>query len=489
MEHLDPSSEIQLEVVKARAVRGVFVLTGRTFILNIITFIAQGFLWAFLTPAEFGIFWIVSAIVNFLIYFSDIGLAAALIQKKERPTDADLRTTFTVQQILVIFLLLVLFFASPYLARAQSLSAEGRFLMYALGVSFFLSSLKSIPSVLLERKLEFGKFIIPQVLENLVFNLVVVILAWQGWGIRSFTYAVLVRGMVGLVAIYILQPWLPRFSFSRKSLRELLRFGLPYQLNTFLAVFKDDGMTILLGSILGPAGIGILGTAQRLAQYPLRFFMDNVTKVTFPAFARMQEKKEELAHSLNRSVFFITFLVFPSMVGILVLIPLLLKVVPRYTKWEPALLPLALISVNTLFASFTTQFTNLFNAIGKIKLTFKLMLMWSLLTFLLVPLLAVKYGVVGAALGYLLVGISSVVAAFWVKRLVNFSVLETIGKPALAALVMGVLLWVLKAFLPMSIITIFVLILLGGASYLATIYLLVGSSLLTDVRKMLKLGR
>ena len=40
------------------------------------------FLTIFLTPAVFGLFYVVSAIVAFLGYFSDVGRSAALIQKK-----------------------------------------------------------------------------------------------------------------------------------------------------------------------------------------------------------------------------------------------------------------------------------------------------------------------------------------------------------------------------------------------------------------------
>ena len=103
-EHLDPTSEISLTAVKERAVKGVAVLTGRTFVLSLISLVATGFLTVFLEPSEFGVFWIVSAVVNFLVYFSDIGLAAALIQKKEKLKKSELNTTFLVQQSLVISL-------------------------------------------------------------------------------------------------------------------------------------------------------------------------------------------------------------------------------------------------------------------------------------------------------------------------------------------------------------------------------------------------
>jgi len=311
-EHLDPTGEITLEIVKKRAVKGVVVLTGRTFFLSLVALVATGFLTVFLEPSEFGVFWIISAVVNFLAYFSDIGLAAALIQKKEAPSRDDLRTTFSVQQILVIVLLGLVVLASPILSRVYSLSPDGRILLYVLAFSLLLSSLKTIPSVLLERSLRFERLVIPQVLENLVYNLVAVFLAWKGFGIASFTYAILARGIVGLVAIYILSPWVPGFAFSRVSLKGLLRFGLPYQGNNFLAMIKDDGMTVFLGGILGPAGVGLLGWAQKWAYTPLRLFLDHVLKVTFPAFSRMQGEKEELKRVVTRSIFFVCFLVFSS---------------------------------------------------------------------------------------------------------------------------------------------------------------------------------
>jgi len=485
-EHLDPTGEITLETVKARAVKGVVVLTGRTFFLSLVALVATGFLTVFLEPSEFGVFWIVSAVVNFLAYFSDVGLAAALIQKKEAPTKEDLRTTFTIQQGLVVVILVVIFLGSGAISRVYSLSPDGRLLLYALAFSLFLSSLKTIPSVLLERSLRFDRLVIPQILENLVYNGVAVVLAWKGFGIQSFTIAVLARGIVGLVAVYIIQPWIPGFAFSKSSLKNLLTFGLPYQANSLIATLKDDGMIAVLGGILGTGGIGFLGWAQKWAYTPLRLFMDHVLKVTFPAFSRMQDQKEHLKRAVTRSIFFVCFLVFPSSVGLLILAPLLVDIIPRYSKWEPALFPLALISINTIFAATTTQLTNLLNAIGKIKVTFKLMIMWAVLTWLLVPALAIKYGVNGAALGYSLVGASSIVAIYVARKEVAFSLVEGVFKPGLAALVMGLGLLLLRGMLPTSLTAVMVMVIVGAVGYFAISYLLVGRSLIEDVGKSIR---
>jgi O-antigen/teichoic acid export membrane protein len=485
-EHLDPTHEITLETVKDRAIKGIAILTGRTFFLRALSLVAFGLLGAFLMEDQMGVFFLVSAVVSFLAYFSDIGLAAALIQKKEKVTDIDLKTTFTIQQALVITLVTVLFIATPHIQRIYGLSDDGRLLIYALGVSFFLSSLKTIPSVLLEREIRFNRFVIPEILENIVYNFTVVILAWNGYGIASFTYAVLFRGVVGLIAIYALKPWMPGIAFSKSSLKKLLTFGLPYQLNTFLAVAKDDGLTLLLGGILGTSGIGILGWAQKWAQTPLRLFLDNVTKVTFPAFSRMQDNKEQLEASVTRSIFFVCFLVFPSTVGLLILAPVLVEIIPRYETWRPALIPLALVSVNVVFAAATTQLTNLLNAIGKIKITFKLMVMWTSLTWLLVPLLAVRYGVNGAAVGYSLVGASSIVAIFITRKFVKFSIIVSILKPMAASLVMGAALLALRQVLPATFFSVWILGASGVIVYFVASYLIIGVGILTDAKKGLK---
>ncbi|MBN1168611.1 oligosaccharide flippase family protein [Candidatus Woesebacteria bacterium] len=485
-EHLDPTAEITLEAVKQRAVKGVAILTGRTFFLQLLSFTTWIFLGVFLEPDEFGVYIVVSAIVNFLRYFSDVGLAAALIQKKQKLTQADLRSTFTIQQILVLGLLLILFLASPFIKDYYSLSKNGMLLLYALGASLFLASLKTIPSVLLERELNFSKFVIPELLENLVYDVILVIFAWRGFGTLSFFYAVLSRGIIGVVAMYLLKPWKPGLALSKSSLKKLLKYGVPYQVNTLLATVKDDGMTIYLGGVIGQSAMGFLGWAQKWSQYPLRLFMDNVLKVTFPAFSRMQDDKIHLKRSVTRSIFFVCFLVFPSIVGFLILSPILVNIIPRYEKWEPALLPLAIVSINTIFAAATTQLTNLLNAIGKIKTTFKLMVMWTVLTWIFIPLLARNYGLVGAASGYALVGASSAVAIAIVYKIINFSLYRSILAPALGALVMGAACLTVRSILPSNIISVFILVLVGIATYMATMFVLAGSAIFIDAKRGLK---
>lgn len=482
----EPEVEITLEQVKSRTVRGIAIITGRGLLLNLIAQTAFVFLLAFLNQDQIGTFWVISAAVSFVTYFSDIGLAAALIQKKDKVTDLELKTTFTVQQVLIVTLLILIVLLSPFIVQTYNLTNEGKMLLYAISASLFFASLKSIPTILLERKLEFGKMAIPDLVEALVYNLTLVFLAWKGLGISSFTYAVLARGIIGVFVMYWISPWRPGIAFSLPALRGLFRFGVPYQFNTFLSVLKDQGVTLILGSSIGVGGVGILNTAQKFSQLPLRLFMDSVTKVTFPAFSRMQDTKDELGHAVTRSILFLTFLIFPLLVAFVVLAPVLIDIFPKYEHWKPALLPLLFMTVNSLFASFTTLLTNTLAAIGKIKVVTKLIMMWTVATLILVPLLSYTYGVNGAALAYALVGSLSIVAIWVAKKYVSFSLTDSVSKTLMSALIMGGTLYTLRMLLPHTFASLIIMILTGCAVYGLCSLFLIGPTLIQDAKRILK---
>lgn len=478
--------EIDLNQVGQRSVTGIIALASRTLVVQIVSFLATLALTIFLDPSTYGVFYIVSSVVNFLTYFSDIGLAAALIQKKTKVTRQDLTTTFSIQQALILFLLILLLAFTPLIRRYYGMDQAAVYLLWALGFSLFLSSLKTIPSILLERHLKFDKLIIPQIAENLVFNLVAVYFAWQGYGITAFTFAVLARGLVGLILIYIISPWRPGLSISVKSLKHLLKFGLPYQVNTFLAVLKDDGMSILLGGIVGTTGMGYIGWASRWANMPLRIFMDNVTKVAFPAFSRLQSHTEKLTKAVELNLKYLSLFVFPLLAGMAFLAFPLIHIIPKYTKWLPALIPFYFYLYNAAWACLSTSLTNALNAIGKINITFKLMLMWTSLTWMTMPFLAIKFGYLGVAYAAGIIATSSVVTIILARRHLTFSLLSSLRSPLSATLALSVFLFFVRHYVT-DLPRLVVVILLGGLVYFAFILLLEGKHFISKTLAYFKI--
>jgi O-antigen/teichoic acid export membrane protein len=483
---LDEPQLLGYQEVKRRSVSGVLALISRTFAIQIISFIATLALTIFLDPSTYGIYYLVSSVVSFLSYFSDIGLAAALIQKKETITKEDLSTTFTVQQFLVLSLLLLLYLVSPFVQKQYGIDKSGMYLMYAMGVSLFLSSLKTIPSIMLEREIKFNKLILPQILETLAFNFVAVYFAWKGYGVTSFSMAVLSRGVVGLVAMYIIYPWRPLIGIYRGSLRSLLRFGLPYQANTFLAVLKDDGMTIILTKIIGTTGLGYIGWASKWAGLPLRIVMDNLTKVSFPTYARLQHDKEKLARAVEISLKYMCLASFPVLVGMGFFALPLVHLIPKYTKWLPALIPLYIYLYNSAWASVSTSLTNLLNATGHIKSTFKLMLMWTGLTWATMPLLSLKFGYLGVSYAVAIIATSSIVTIFMARKYVQFNLFNILKTPLLATLSMSIFLSLSIRF-GTSTLTLIAIGVFSSAIYFSTVIFFEGVAFVKNTLNYFKI--
>lgn len=467
MSSIDTSIEFDITAVKKRSVRGMFSLVGRTIIIQTVGFVSNLGLTILLTPKDYGVFILVSAITGFLSYLSDIGLAAALIQKKEAITQNDLKTTFTIQQLIVGSIVISGLIFSHWAGRIFNLQDDAVWLLRILIISLFFSSLKTIPSILLERKLSFEKLIIPQLAENIVFSITVLFLAWKGFGVSSFTYSIILRSITGIIVIYIVSPWRPRLGINKQSAKELIRFGAPFQLNSILALAKDDFMTIIMSKVLSVTQVGYLGWAQKWAYLPLRLIMDNVIRVTFPAFSRMQSDKNALKSAIEEAMFISAVLTFPILTGLLVASQSLIDIIPNYEKWQPAYILLIIYILGSYISSVTVIITNALNAIGKIKTTLKLMLFWTSLTWLLTIPLALRYGSLGTALAWLLVTVSTMVTfliAYKVLKINAFSVLFT---PTLASIVMIIFTQLLFTIItPNNIFTLILVIFSGLVAYL-----------------------
>lgn len=462
------------------------VLVSRSIFLQITAFIGFFFLSTFLSVTQIGIFFAVSEIVAILGYFSDIGLAAALIQKKDQLKLIDIRTTFTVQQILITSISLIVIIFTPQIINYYNLNQQSTYLMYALIAGFFLASLKTIPSVLLERELKFDKLVIVETAETILFYAIAVTMAWKGYGLISYAIAVVSRGVIGVILIYLLAPWKIGIALSKSSIKQLLSFGLPYQANTLIAMVKDRFLNLLLFKFIGAQGMGIIGWAQTWSQKPLRFISDNLTKVTFPAFSRLQEHPTKLSRSINKMLFFSSVIIFPLLIGVGILAQPLIEIIPRYQKWQPALFAFYLYLFNSGWAAISTPITNTLAAIGHIKTVSKLMIMWTILTWSIIAPLAYFKGYNGVAIGVAIVACSSVIPLYLLHRYVKFDIIHNVLKPLTASILMGLIVWVTLNLIPntnhlLILSRLVISPIIGSISYGILLHLITGKDLIPQI--------
>lgn len=471
---------LDLDNLKTKAFKGVFTLTFRRVLLKIIDTVGIIFLARALTQDVFGVFGIISFVVfTFLSFFSDIGLGAALIQKRTELTDDDKRTTFTVQQSLVTILLGVAWLTAPLAARFYDLGLQGTWLIRVLSLSLFLTSFKTIPSILLERELKFEKLIIPEILETVTYNAIAVYMALHGYGVWSLVVAILARTVIGAVALNILCPWRPSWGISRASVRSLLGFGVPYQLNSVLALIKDNITPTLIAYWYGPAAVAYVNLAQNIASRPMEI-INIVSRVMFPAYARIQHDSVRLKRWIEKSVSFMAYLYVPAITGLLIVAPSILQYLyaDKSAKWLPALPTLLIFLAGAFPIIVTTTYTNALYALGRPKVVLTFMAIYTVLTWGLGAPLIYKFGFVGIAIaGFVITYLTLPFVVRAMNQVVTVDTWGMLKKPVFASLGMTLVIYPLNQYLTRDLWTLAITILLAIVVYAGLIIALDGSKL------------
>ena len=416
----------EVNEIKQKSLTGVFSYFFKTAILQGVGLASAFLLSAFFNPEDFGVYGYVTQIIGFLTFFSNIGLSASLIQKKKKPSVVDYQTAFTVQQLLSWLIVLVAFGLTQINFISQKVGVQGEWVLLALAISFPLASLKTIPSVKLERELKFSKLIIPQIFEQIMFHGVLIFLAWKGFGAIAYAYAIVARSIIGVIVMWFIRSWKVGINFNLESFKDLVNFGAKFQLNDFLARVKDQLFFLLVGNFLPLKQFGYIQWGKAWSMYPYNLTVQNVMAITFPTFSRLQKHKDLLKKAIEKSIYFISLLIFPLLIGMSLFIQPLTIVVLRYSKWQPAIATFIMFTLSIGWASISTPLTNTLNAIGKIDRTLKLMGIWTSLTWILTPVLIWLFGFNGVALSSLLISFTSFLAIKYVKKEVPIEVWPTL---------------------------------------------------------------
>jgi len=473
--------KLNVDLIIKRSIRGIFTLISRTFILNIISFVSFLVITSVLGASEIGIYVAVIAIQRVISFFTDFGLGAALVQKKEELKQEDITTSFTIQALITLSIFIIIAASLGKFAIFLKLNTEAQRLLLVLVFTIFLSSFKTIPSILLERSLKFSKLVIPQIAESLAFNGILVALVLKGYGISSFSWAFLVSSFIGIPFYYFVSPWKISLGISRKSLN-YLKYGIQFQAKNILGTIKDDLLTVILIRFLSFTQIGYIGFAQRLAFYVFRYIVDSVTKVTFSAYSRAQHDLAFLRQAIEKSLFFVSASMFPILFGLIVISPYLIRFYPNWhNKWEPAVFSIIFFCLNAAISSLSGILVNVLDATGKVKVTLRLMVMWTFLIWILTPLFIHFYGYNGVSVASFLVTTTIIYTVFLVKKIVEFNFFSSIINPLVASALMIMVVFIFSNLFAKDFLSLVFVILTGGIFYLVCLFTLSGKELKADL--------
>ena len=472
-----------LDNLKHRAIRGVFTLTFRRLILKVIDTLGIITLARLLSQESFGVFGIVSFVVfTFLSFFSDVGFGAALIQKEE-VTDDDLRTTFTIQQALVTTILVVAWVVAPWVGKFYNLGDSGAWLVRILSLSLFITSFKTIPSIMLERRLRFELLIIPEIIETVAYNAIAVYMAMHGYGVWSLVIAVIARTILGAITLNVIAPWPIAWKLNKKSAGELLHFGVPFQLNSVLALIKDNITPTIIAVWYGPAAVGFVNVAQNISSRPMEI-STIVSRITFPTYSRIQGDKDRLKRWIEKSIHLMSVVYFPAIIGLIVIASPILTYLyaDKSDKWLPALPTLLWFLVAAVPVVITTTYTNAIYATGHPKIVLSLMALYTALTWGIGLPMIHYFGYVGIAMTVAIITyLTFPLVLLALRRVVRVDTFAMCWRPFVSSLIMGGAILLIRTNFIHGLWSLIGAIIFGIVIYSGVLYLIDGKYLKAEL--------
>jgi O-antigen/teichoic acid export membrane protein len=294
--------------VHKKAAKGIRLLLVRQLFLQLFTFAGGVVLARILSPADFGVFAITHFIVLQMALLADFGMSPALIQRKEELTDHDMQVSFTVRHFLVLAVVVLAWVLAPWIAGLYGEGAASFvWLIRVLAVHLYLDAWKNASALQLERHLRFEKLAVIEMVEGVAYQGTAVVMAWMGFGVWSLVGAVMVKSVLGVVLVYLVAPWPVRFRIDGPLAKEMLRFGLPFQVNRVLGNMRNWVTPTLVATLVGPAAVGFLTWASANGRKPLQM-AQNVIRVSLPHFSRIQDNLDEVQDILSRYVVYFALL-------------------------------------------------------------------------------------------------------------------------------------------------------------------------------------
>ena len=349
--------------VKTRAVSGVKVLAARTLVSVLLRVVSSLVLARLLFPHDYGVFGVVSYITGLGMFLCDAGLAGALVRQHREPTRDETFTVFWSQQVLTALVVAAVIGTSPLLIHLYKLSPAALTLLVVMALGLFLSSLRVIPMMALERDLQFPVIARCELIENLAQTASTIGFAYLGWGAWALAGGGLVRGVVGLGCVWAASPWRPSGRFHFAIVKQLARFGVAYQLNAIVPSLMGGWMPLVVGRVLGIAAVGLVGWAGNIASVPM-MLSGILNRVAFPAYSRLQSDPEALGRYLISSIRRISAVLCLFVPLVVIVCPVLIPALFR-ARWAPAVPLVQWFSLECILLTLTGIIASAQNATGR----------------------------------------------------------------------------------------------------------------------------
>jgi PST family polysaccharide transporter len=275
-----------------------------------------------ISPDSFALMGIALSVVGFAEVFSQIGIGPALVQRKDIGQQ-HLNGAFYVSVILGVSFTVIFVAIAPWIGAYYQSDLLSD-VIQVVSISFTLSAISIIPRSLMIKRMNFKKFFWSGMLSIIGGNLIVGLwLAWLGWDIWAYVFALVAQNLILTVSFWILEPVKITRSWKWQQTRELVRYGggsTLFNAFNFLATRIDVLMVPSPGrnaSDTRSSSAGIYERSSYLMGLPITILGKLSENVLFSGMAMLQDEKSKLQKTFLGAVYFIGILVIPGCIFII----------------------------------------------------------------------------------------------------------------------------------------------------------------------------
>lgn len=387
------SSKEEPSDLRGRALKGVMWTGVSQIVTQLFQFIFMVILARILLPRDFGTVGMAFIFTGLINMVNELGLTAAIIQKRDI-NDNHLSTAFWFGIGVGILSWLISVAAAPAIASFFKRKILER-IVILISVGFVVNSLGTVHKTLLNKNLDFKKISIIEILSALFYGASTITLSILGFGVWSLVFGYLISLTVEVLLLWFLSKWKPRLIFHIPSFRELFSFGVNVWFFNFINYGRENIDYFTIGRYLGATPLGFYTLAYNLANLPRRKLSTIITRVTFPAFSKIQDENEKLSKIYLKTTSYISLVTFPLLTGLIVIAPEFIRIVYG-VKWIPMILTLQLLCIAGMLYSIGTTVGSIYLSKGRpdIQLKIGIAAFIFLTTFVLI---GIRFGVNGVA--------------------------------------------------------------------------------------------
>jgi len=279
--------------LKGRSVRGgLLTLTsqGTQFVIQSVATVVLARL---LTPADFGLVAMVTAITQLGQAFADLGLSEATIQRP-KISHKQVSTLFWINVAIGLTLTLVTAGLAPVLAWFYR-EPRLRDITLLVSLTFLIGGLRVQHDALLRRQMQFLLLAIRDVTSYAVAVPVAVVMAWKGAGYWALVASPLTLNLTQMLLSWMMARWMPGLPRRDAKVGSLISFGGNIAASYIIYNLNRSADSVLIGWYWGAAPLGLYSRAYNLLMLPVRQLNAPARSVAVPAFCRVQADPERFA--------------------------------------------------------------------------------------------------------------------------------------------------------------------------------------------------